>query len=194
MIPHHKATSGGLIPIMAITSNVLPISDCLRAGIDRDIAMPSELEQLGHDVVPCLPVTNASSAFELRGALAALGGDQAFLNTLASIFLEDAPELIAEIGMAIEQQDGHRLERCAHKLKGSASPFIAPAVSDAAQTLESIGKSGQLAAASEEYFRLEKAIRPLLTALSALVPPPEVMQNSHFNIAVGTEDTTPCTA
>ena len=112
--------------------------------------------------------TDAEPAFDQAAALAGVDGDQAFLCTLASIYVEDAPPLIAEIRAAIEQHDGGRLTRAAHRLKGGTYPFCARAVTDAAQTLESIGESGQMATALSELGRFEEAISRLLTALVAL--------------------------
>ena len=191
-IHEHEATSGGHIPIVPTMSSAIQENECLCP--DQIIANSSVLGQLHECAASCLPPVQASPIFELTEALAALGGDQAFLKILALMFLEDAPVLIADIGVAIELQDGHQLERSAHKLKGSASPFLASDVTDASQNLESIGESGQLAAAKQEYLRLEKAVAPLLTALSALAPPSDVLQSLHLNIAVGTKDNTPCTA
>ena len=109
-------------------------------------------------------------AFDRAAAMAQFEGDEAFLRRLARMFVEGASSTIAEIGAAVEQQDAVRLERAAHKLKGAAYPFFATAVIDSAQTLESIGRSGQLAAAAVEFRRFEAQIGRLLRALSALEP------------------------
>ncbi len=107
-------------------------------------------------------------AFNEAQALARFGGDRVFLCSLALIFMEEAQSMIADIRAAVELQDGRRLERAAHKLKGSAYPLCATAVTESAQALESIGASGNLADATADFLRFETEILRLLRALSAL--------------------------
>ncbi len=81
---------------------------------------------------------------------------------------EDAPQLISEIRDAVDRKDAAKLERSAHRLKGSLVPFVAPAAIKAAQTLETIGHSQELSNASDEYHLLDTEIQRLLAALKEL--------------------------
>ena len=137
---------------------------------------------------------NVEPAFDETTALSRLDDDHAFLNQLAVIFVEESPGLIAEIRTAIEQQDGRRLHRAAHKLKGSSFPFCAAAVTDVLQSLESIGESGQMAAATAEQPRFETEIARLITALNAFALLPDRQNSPNPNIISGPEPANPCTA
>jgi HPt (histidine-containing phosphotransfer) domain-containing protein len=136
----------------------------------------------------------AEPAFDQAAALSVMDGDQAFLRQLSAIFVEDTPSLVTEIRAAIEQQDARRLESAAHKLKGSSYPFCAETVTDLAQTLESLGAAGQMAAAKVELPRFETAISRLLTALNALTIPADGLQSQIPNVDSGPERATSCTA
>ena len=57
---------------------------------------------------------------------------------------EDAPQSLAHIGEAIDAEDPVRVEKTAHKLKGSLIPFCAADAFEAVATLEEISHSGRL--------------------------------------------------
>lgn len=133
-------------------------------------------------------------AFDQVEALARLHGDQAFLKTLASMYVEDAPADMAEIRTAIELQDARGIERAAHKLKGSSYPFCAAAVIEVAQAVESIGQSGQLAGAGATFQRLEIEVGQLLTALAALLWRADEQNGANPYMIAGSEGANKCTA
>jgi HPt (histidine-containing phosphotransfer) domain-containing protein len=85
------------------------------------------------------------------------------------------------------------LARAAHKLKGAAYPLCATAVTNAAQTLESLGESGRLAAAMDEYLEFEAEIGRLLTALGALPLRADGQRHLNVNTVSAPERTIPCT-
>ena len=70
---------------------------------------------------------------------------------------------------AIARRDSQRLERSAHSLKGSAAYLAIPAVSDAAQELETMGREGHLDGVEEAYATLQEEIERLKPALAAFV-------------------------
>jgi len=194
IIRENEAATGGHIPIVAMTSSAMQGDNCLRAGMDQYLAKPLNLDELRRVVAPLLPPAQIEPAFDQAAALSRMSGDRAFLCTLALMFVEGSPSLMAEIRAAVEQQDGARLARAAHKLKGAAYPLCATAVTDAAQILESIGESGRLAAAMDEYLEFQAEIGRLLTALGALLRRADDQRNLNFSTVSAPERTIPCTA
>jgi HPt (histidine-containing phosphotransfer) domain-containing protein len=67
-----------------------------------------------------------------------------------------------EIRESVEHRDAHRLERAAHRLKGSLIPFMATTASTALAELEAIGRSQNLTNADQEFRQLEQRMDDLL--------------------------------
>src|SRR5204863_7333956 len=93
---------------------------------------------------------SASEIWRPAEALARASRSEAVLAEIVEAFLADVPGLVEEMRAAVAANDATRIERAAHRLKGSASFFGADAVVAAAQRLEAIGKSGRLAEAGQE--------------------------------------------
>jgi HPt (histidine-containing phosphotransfer) domain-containing protein len=98
------------------------------------------------------------------------GGDEDLLREVCAIFLTEYPMLIEEIRSAIRAGDAQHLEHAAHSLKGSVSNFGAPAATEAAYRLESIGRRCELssapAALTELLLQLQQ-LRPELEDFSS---------------------------
>jgi len=97
-----------------------------------------------------------------------VGGDADFLAELMDIFLEDAPQMLAEMSQAVEDSDAAVLRRAAHSLKSNSADFGAMALSNLCRELEGMGKAGTLAGAAEkvvqagaEYERVQGALETL---------------------------------
>lgn len=185
IIRRNELGTGRHIPIIAMTSSDLQADACFRAGVDLHIAKPVNFGQLHQMITSFLP-KESESAFDQAAALARVGGDWEFFRKMASMLVDSAPLLIDEIRASIEQQNGVRLSRAAHTLKGSLSPFCATALTSMTQSLESIGETGQLSAASDMLYVFETRIRELLTVLAELP--------LHAGSAARAKDGIECTA
>jgi HPt (histidine-containing phosphotransfer) domain-containing protein len=75
---------------------------------------------------------------------------------------------LSAIQQAIEQDDAQGLERAAHALKGSVGNFVIPTAVKAAQTLETMGREGNLAAADTAYAVLQEEIAGLVQVFQRL--------------------------
>lgn len=106
--------------------------------------------------------------FDLKAILDRLGGDEEILKEIAALFIEDVPEMLAQIRQAIASGDASALEKSAHALKGSVANFGAEAAVAAALRLEMLGRSGQVKGASEIYGELEPAMKEIQEALTRL--------------------------
>lgn len=98
-----------------------------------------------------------------------VGGDEDLLREITSIFLDDYPNLIAEIEAAVDKKDGKLLERAAHSLKGSVSNFGAQAATQASWRLESMARKGNLDEAEAALQDLKEQFQLLRPALSDLI-------------------------
>lgn len=108
---------------------------------------------------------SAPAVFNLADALARIDQDEELFQTLAEIFLDQAPQDFAATRTALEAGDGAALARAAHRLKGALAQFSAPRVFESTKELESLGKAGSLEAAAEVCARVDQELQALLAAL-----------------------------
>ena len=101
-----------------------------------------------------------------------LGGDTELLNEVIGLFTEDCPSLMAAIRSGLAAADAQAVNRAAHQLKGSASNFDAPELTALAQSVESLAKDGNLAAAHATLPALQSAVDSLLAELAEIRPVP----------------------
>jgi len=88
-------------------------------------------------------------------------GDRDLLDELAGIFIEQAPDWIAQLRAAVDSGDAEATFRVAHQVNGSVSCFRVAAVRQAAAALEALGRAGSLAGAGEALDRLEAGLLEL---------------------------------
>jgi CheY-like chemotaxis protein len=153
--------------IVAMTANVMKEDReaCLAAGMDDYLAKPIRIPELVAALSRCRPLGGeAASGPEDAGhpdpaigddAVAQLdpaaldnvralaGGDGAFLAELIDTFLADAPQLLAQMGQAVEAGDAATLRRAAHSLKSNSAEFGAGTLADLCRELEAIGRAGE---------------------------------------------------
>jgi HPt (histidine-containing phosphotransfer) domain-containing protein len=101
-------------------------------------------------------------------ALSRVGGDAELLKEIAALFMEDYPNVLAEIRAAAARGDANGVERAAHGLKGSVANFGAQAAVDAAFQLEQMGRAGDLGRVSEAIDALARSLDALGPELQAL--------------------------
>jgi HPt (histidine-containing phosphotransfer) domain-containing protein len=64
-----------------------------------------------------------TEAWNAGRAVSRLGGDKSLLQKLATLFIEEAPKLMAEIARGIQQEDYQAAFIPTHSLKGSSGNF-----------------------------------------------------------------------
>jgi CheY-like chemotaxis protein len=101
----------------------------------------------------------------LENLLAVVGGEFDFLVELIDSFLEEAPQLLAELGQFVKEGDAAGVRRVGHSLKSNGSDFGAPTFASLCKELEMMGKSGTLDGAADlsaqvvtEYEKVEAAL------------------------------------
>lgn len=85
---------------------------------------------------------------------------------MVALFLKELPELLTNLHEAVMARDASRIERAAHKLKGSVGNFAAHPAFEAALKLEVLGRDGGLSEADPLYAELEKEIQRLKPAMA----------------------------
>ena len=176
-----EKASGRRTPIIAVTASAQKgdRERCLEAGMDGYVTKPVEAENLYatiERIAPGLreeekiapPSSAVSPILDARTALSRVGGDPRLLAELARLFCEDRPRILADLKEAVDRADSTRIERAAHRLKGSLSTLAATRAAGAAGTLEGMGRSGDLARIAEAWREMEREMERLEPELDAL--------------------------
>lgn len=106
-----------------------------------------------------------TKVLDWSAALETLEGDQDLLYELVEVFFKEASAMMDAIRTAIEDQDPEELRRSAHTLKGAVRVFAAEPATEAAFTLETMGREKQLDGSEKALQQLEKEIDALLDEL-----------------------------
>jgi len=163
-----EGTSGGHVPIVALTAHALKgdRERCLAAGMDGYLAKPIDLDQLVATVEGWgTPVSSSAQAapkgFDEEFALGRVAGDHKLLREVVSIFRADYPKTLRRVEAALARRDGEGLRMAAHALKGSVATFGAGEVREAALRLEQRGKGRRFTGASRDLTELKAGLRRL---------------------------------
>ena len=112
-------------------------------------------------------IQGPASTAHFDGAL--FEGDSEFLAEIVGLFPSTYPELLSAVEDAVSRKDALGLRRAAHTLKGSIANFGAKSVVEKAQTLEMIGKSGNLSEAEEPLRALRRLMGEVVSELQAVL-------------------------
>ena len=91
-----------------------------------------------------------------------------FINELIDTFLEDAPNMIAEMKSALDSNDVDTFRRAAHSMKSNAATFGANDLSVMAKELEMLGKENKLNETGNRLKSMEEAYASAKQELEAL--------------------------
>ena len=103
--------------------------------------------------------------FDHTEALSRVDGDTELLANLMDIFSTQAGPMLEAVRSAVSSNDPDKLEKAAHRLKGSVSIFGAHSVSQAAFELEKMGREGNLTQMTSGLSQLEQHMTNLQSAL-----------------------------
>ncbi len=147
------------VPIVAMTAHAMKGDQerCLEAGMNDYVSKPVNPQELAEALGRQLgrkdqlrPAGKArtsasdSSSFDKKSALARVGGDEAILNEILGVFLEDALDQMELLDKALMNNDAEALRRQAHSLKGASGNVGALAVQRIASQIEASGQQNEL--------------------------------------------------
>ena len=110
-----------------------------------------------------MPVIDQATFEELKQ----MSGDD-FINELIDTFLEDAPNMIAEIKSALADNDADTFRRAAHSMKSNAATFGANELAELAKELEMLGKDNKLNETGDKLQSMVEAYASAKKELEAL--------------------------
>lgn len=94
-----------------------------------------------------------------------IGAD--FISELIDTFLDDAPNLLAQMHSALTANDSDSFRRAAHSMKSNAATFGAMGLSTLAKDLESLGRENNLEI-GDRLEVMDEALRQTAIQLKAL--------------------------
>lgn len=109
-----------------------------------------------------------TSSIDLPALLEQFGDAREILDQVIDTYLEQYPQLLAEVGRAVATRDPAALSTSAHKFKGALSIFAVERAVEPAAFLELAGKTGNLEHIDAMSARLEREVERLGEELKRL--------------------------
>jgi CheY-like chemotaxis protein/anti-sigma regulatory factor (Ser/Thr protein kinase) len=177
-----EKTSGGHIPIIAITAHALKgdRESCIEAGMDEYVSKPISSDKLFEIIETLGPgrtesITGSADGEDTRPSydkqtlIDAFDHDWGFFTEVVDLFIQDYPRMMTDIQQAYKTGNMDALIRTAHSLKGMLSLFNAKEATRRALKLEEMGKQGEFFGAEQEIESLSGELVMLKSTLQELI-------------------------
>jgi CheY-like chemotaxis protein len=169
------------IPILAITAHVMKgdRERFLQHGMDGYVSKPVRSQELFDALSALLSTDKAvaaepaegastgSAVFDESVALSNTDDDRGMLAEAVGICLDDLPKYMADVRAGIARGDAGSLERAAHRMRSSLNAVAARPAAQAAERLEGLASSADIAACRLAAAVLEREVQRLIAALQS---------------------------
>ncbi len=142
-------------------------------GSARPVRPDPAADAAGHPLAGLPPAGRNTHVLDRAATLERYRGDLSFVQTLASLLVEESLRSLAEMRDALRGKEADRLGQVAHKFVGAVSSFVAPEATEAVRQLEARAKAGDLPEAGQALATLEVTLARLTAALGELQQGPE---------------------
>lgn len=103
------------------------------------------------------------------------------LDSVIEAVLEEGPDLLAQLGQAIDESNAAVVQRSAHTIKGVMRSFNSKPVTEVAEQMEALGESGQLDEAPELYNQLTVLLNQALDEIRESLSDADDLSESIFD-------------
>lgn len=169
--------TGRRVKVIAVTafSAESELGRCQAAGMDGLLPKPFTLEALTGILTPPpaqtasvdddraeIPDPADARVFDLERLATQLGDDPEAVTEILESFVRDTPATLAQLRQAVAAGDATRVERAAHRLKGSLLWITAETAATHAATLESQARAGDLKTLQQPLEALDREVGRVL--------------------------------
>lgn len=158
---------GKHVPIIALTARAMKEDKekCLASGMDAWVSKPLRPKELfkamykllsGKAVASEPLFQNEDVDIDLTAALEIFGGNKKLLKRIIEIYIDQSPEILAELEQAFESNDKDLIYNALHKFKGGFPAFIPQKVLDFFVNLEQSVEAGKLSGLDQKTQQISK--------------------------------------
>jgi PAS domain S-box-containing protein len=176
LIRERERIQGGHMPIIALTAHAMKGDQerCLASGFDGYLSKPVSIADLAHGLSAVAdrarPFTDqpgrpGDEIFDRAAALTRAADNEDLLRQVLTLFLDDAPRLLATIRDSVARGDCAAVKRAAHTLHGTAANFARKGALESARELEAMASRGDLADAPRALGVLQATVDRLTAAI-----------------------------